>query len=71
MPAGLGHIDQVSDWLLTAARDDHNRFVRRVQDARAKLATAADNLETTLQLLDVALGVVRKGYLIGERAKAE
>ena len=71
MPAGLGHIDQVSDWLLAAARDDHERFVRRAQDARAKLAMAHENLQTTLQLLDVALGVIRKGYLIGVSEKAD
>jgi len=71
MPAGLGHIDQVSDWLLSAARDDHERFVQRAQDARTKLAMAAENLQTSLQLLDVALGVIRKGYLIGVREKAD
>lgn len=71
MPAGLGHIDQVSDWLLAAARDDHERFAERIRDARAKLGTAGENLQTTLQLLDVALGVIRKGYLIGVREKAD
>jgi hypothetical protein len=71
MPSGLGHIDQVADWLLSAARDDHNQFVRRVQDARAKLALASENLQATLQLLDVAIGVIKKGYLIGAREKAD
>ena len=71
MPAGLGHIDQVSDWLLAAARDDHERFVQRAHDARSKLAMAAENLQTTLQILDVALGVIKKGYLIGVREKAD
>ena len=71
MPAGLDHIDQVSDWLLAAARDDHDRFVRRAQDARAKLEMAGQNLQTTLQILDVALGVIRKGYLIGVGEKAD
>lgn len=71
MPAGLGHIDQVSDWLLAAARDDHDRFVRRAEDARVKLEMAAENVQTTLQILDVALGVTRKGYLIGAHEKAD
>lgn len=67
MPAGLGHIDHVSDWLRAAAREDQEHFVRRVQDAHARLATAAENLQTTLQLLDVALGAIRKGQLVGIR----
>ena len=71
MPAGLEHIDQVSDWLLAAARDEHDRFVRRAQDARRTLEMAAENVQTTLQILDVALGVIKKGYLIGVREKAD
>jgi predicted RNase H-like HicB family nuclease len=70
MPAGLGHIDQVSDWLVSAARDDHDKFVRRARDARLKLGMAVENVQTTLQLIDVALGVAEKGYMIGVREKA-
>jgi predicted RNase H-like HicB family nuclease len=71
MPAGLEHIDQVSDWLLAAARDDPDLFAPRAQDARRKLEMAADNVRTTLQILDVALGVIKKGYLIGVAEKAD